>query len=672
MEEERALVAQPADRPAVIQTETPPPAPVPTPHPAPAPAPEPATPAPAPPALRRRARRLGVEGALWAGLTLLALLLRLDCLDCTSLWRDEIAVLEGLQGGLAAVAASNVPLYSFQVWLTSQLADPASTGLWVRLPSALAGALTPLVIYALGRLWWGRAAGLLAALLTALAPVLLAYAQEMRAYTQLTLLTAAAVYSLARTARTDEGRWLLAAGALLGAAALMSRTVLVMVLPAMAPFAAWVAVRWWIRRGRHTRAGQLALGALVAAVLLGAVVLFWQRARVINYITPFALPDLSPAGLASLTYITTQQILFFTPFPFAEPISTLVRQGLVSLVLVGLAAGLLRRGARQGALVCALLVGVPLVVLTLGSAVNIIYPRFALVALPFAFLLAAHGLVAPLRGLLRRRRLPPALRGALVGAGGMLAAALVLPFALGAADYYTPAGNAALAYRPDYRAVTHYLTERAKPNDLILFVGWDDRVADFYWHGRPPAASYSALDPRLYRHRGPGAVYWVLSYDDTAPDRLVASRAWATEFRAERLIVLREDSPNIAMQDLMTDFTSRMFDNAPLDPVLARAALIMRAGVLQTRGFIIEAVQTYQGVGSDAPTRAFGREWLQVAEDSRAAGQPGQAWRAALMAEYHQPDAPAVHRWLAAQLAASGLSSESTWATAVAEALEKR
>jgi hypothetical protein len=450
----------------------------------------------------------------------------------------------------------------------------------------------------------------------------------------------------------------------------MSRTVLVMVLPAVAPFALWVAVRWWLRQGRRTRAGRIALAGLVAALGLGAAFVFWQRERLIGYITPFTLPDLSPAALGAFTDITTQQIVFYTPFGLEGPVLTLVRQVLVGLLGLGLAAGLVRRGARQGALVCALLILTPLVVLTLSSPVNIIYPRFALFALPFVFLLAAHGLVAPVRGLMRLGGRSVGLRRAVAGAGAGLAAALLLPFAVGAAVYYTPDGNTALAYRPDYRAVTQYLNARVKPNDLVLFVGWDDRVADFYWHSQPPVASYSALDPRIYRHRGAGSVYWVMSYDYNKPDKLIASRDWADVLSVERLVVLREDSTNISMHQLMADFSSRMFDNGPLDPVLARVAPIMRGASLEARGFIIEAVQTYRTVGSDEPTRAFGREWLQVAVDSLAAGQPRAAWRAALMAQYHQPDAPAVYRWLAAQLAANGQSTESSWAAAVADTLE--
>jgi hypothetical protein len=603
-----------------------------------------------------------------AGVALLALVPRLACLDCNSLWRDEIAVLEGLRGGLATVVGSNVPLYTLQVWLTAQLADPATTSLWVRLPSALAGALTPLVIYALGRAWWGRAEALLAALLTALAPVLLVYAQEMRVYTELTLLTAAAVYALVRADRTGDGRGLIAAGGLLGATVLMSRTALVMILPVVLPFAGWVAVRWWVRRGRGTRTGRRATALFAAAVVLGALLIVWQRERLLSYFSPFTLPDLSPSALGAFVQISAQQLAFDTPFGFEGPLPAAAQGALLVLMALGAAAGLLRRGARQGAVVSGWVVVIPLVVLTLSSTNNIIYPRFALFALPFAFLLAAHGLVAPLRGLLGTG-VPPRFHRAIATGGVVLGGALLLPFALGLLAYYTPDGNTALTYRPDYRAVTHYLATRVQPNDVILFVGWDDRVADFYWHSRPPAAAYSALDPRVYSHRGAGSVYWVVSYDYNKPNAFIDSRPWADVLSVQRLVVLREDSPNLDMHRLVTDFTEGMFTSGPLDPVLGRSVPIMRGSYFEGRGLIPEAVQTYRTVRSDEPTRAFGREWLQVAVDDAAAGDLRTAWRAALMAKYHQPDSPEVYRWLAAHLAAAGQSLEGSWAAAVADGL---
>ncbi len=614
---------------------------------------------------------MGTEGALLIGLTVLALLPRLACLDCNSLWRDEIATLEGLRGGLAAVAGSNVPLYTFQVWLATQLADPATTAIWLRLPSALAGALTPLIIYALGRLWWGRAQGLLAAVLTALAPVLLVYAQDMRAYAELTLLAAAAVYSLVRTDRTGEGRWLIAAGGLLGAAVLMSRTVLVMVLPALAPFVVWVGVRWWLRRGRHTWTGRIAGALLVAIGVLGLGLIVGQRDRLLGYITPFTLPTLSPAALGQFSQMVQQQLDFDIPAAFDGPVTAWTQTALLLLMGLGVVWGLLRRAERVGVIVCALLTVVPLVIFTLSSSANIIYPRFALFALPFGFLLAAQGLVGSLRAV---QGVVPASRRrqVIAGAGAVLAALLLLPFAAGAAAYYTPDGNTQLTYRPDYRTVVQYLNARVKPNDLVLFVGWDDRVADYYWHGQPPVGSYSALDPRIYRHRGAGSIYWVISYDYNKPNQFIASRKWGDVLSVQRLVVLREDSPNIEMHQIMTDFTEGMFANNVTDPVLGRSAPIMRGVYFQASGRITEAVQTYRTVGYDEATKAFGRQWLQVAEDAAAAGQLRPAWRAALMAQYHQPDSPAVYRWMAAQLTAANLPLESSWATQVADMLEQR
>src|SRR5215216_853382 len=86
-----------------------------------------------------------------AGIFMLGLLLRLYCLDCYSIWYDEVASIEVAQRGLNAIFTDRfgwmnvqTPLHYFQVWLTMQPVDPTATSILVRLPSALAGALTPL------------------------------------------------------------------------------------------------------------------------------------------------------------------------------------------------------------------------------------------------------------------------------------------------------------------------------------------------------------------------------------------------------------------------------------------------------------------------------------------------------------------------------------------------
>src|SRR5438477_10008090 len=138
---------------------------------------------------------------LLPGIFLIGLVLRLATLDAHSLWYDEVLSIETAQRGLNAIFTDRfgwmlvqTPLHYFLVWLTIQPADPTSTSFLVRLPSALAGSLTILVVYGIGRELFGRAPGLAAALLVALSTVALDYSQDLRPYAILTLLTALSVY----------------------------------------------------------------------------------------------------------------------------------------------------------------------------------------------------------------------------------------------------------------------------------------------------------------------------------------------------------------------------------------------------------------------------------------------------------------------------------------------
>src|SRR5690348_13377497 len=108
----------------------------------------------------------------------------------------------------------------------------------------------------------------------------------------------------------------------------------------------------------------------------------------------------------------------------------------------------------------------------------------------------------------------------------------------------------------------------------------------------------------------------------------------------------------------MADMTGALLFSAPPDPVITRAALIMQGGVAEARGQIATAVAGYRAVGADAPTRAFGMQWLETAREDLTAGDLPGAWRAALMSKFHQPDEPQVYQWLAAQLAAAGYTAE--------------
>ncbi|MDQ3929001.1 MAG: glycosyltransferase family 39 protein, partial [Chloroflexota bacterium] len=184
---------------------------------------------------------------------LLSLALRVYCLDCYSLWFDEIASLEVAQYGPDFFFTDRfgwmrvqTPLHYLIVWLTTLLADPTATAVLVRLPSALAGALTPLVVYGIGKEMFGRAQGFVAAGLLSFSFIHLTYSQDVRPYTLLVLLTALSVYCLLRAERTGAGRWWAAFAAATIANVLTSYNVLTLVLPALGPYLLWVLWKaWW-------------------------------------------------------------------------------------------------------------------------------------------------------------------------------------------------------------------------------------------------------------------------------------------------------------------------------------------------------------------------------------------------------------------------------------------
>jgi mannosyltransferase len=167
-------------------------------------------------AVRARSR------AFWivAGLTALGAALRFATLGVQSYHHDEIVTAsrilrDGFGHAMDAVSFSESapPLYYALAWLWTQLTGTGELGL--RSLSALAGAATVPVAYLLGAELRGRRAGLVAAALVAVNPMLLWYSQEARGYALLSFLTAlAALYfvrALERGRRRDLHGWGIAA-----------------------------------------------------------------------------------------------------------------------------------------------------------------------------------------------------------------------------------------------------------------------------------------------------------------------------------------------------------------------------------------------------------------------------------------------------------------------------
>jgi mannosyltransferase len=144
-----------------------------------------------------------------AGLTVAAAVLRFATLGVQSYHHDEIVTAsrilrDGFWHAMDAVGFSESapPLYYAVAWLWTQITGTGEVGL--RSVSAVAGVATVPVAFLLGAELSSRRAGIVAAVLVAVNPMLLWYSQEARAYSLFVLLTAISLLYFARA--LDRGR----------------------------------------------------------------------------------------------------------------------------------------------------------------------------------------------------------------------------------------------------------------------------------------------------------------------------------------------------------------------------------------------------------------------------------------------------------------------------------
>ena len=200
--------------------------------------------------------------------------LRFATLDLQSLWFDEAVTAQLLRmdfaGLLEAIpdSESTPPLYYVLGWLWAQLLGTGEAGL--RSLPALLGTATIPVAWALGRRLGGERAGLVAAALVAVNPMLVWFSQEARAYALLALLAAvAALLWLRALEQPRPGR--AAAWSAVAALALGTHYYAVFLV---APMATWLVVR---APGVRVRAA--ALAPLVAALAALAPLALGQRSN---------------------------------------------------------------------------------------------------------------------------------------------------------------------------------------------------------------------------------------------------------------------------------------------------------------------------------------------------------------------------------------------------------
>ncbi len=139
-------------------------------------------------------------------IVLLGLAARLFRIDHQPLWLDEALTLKRIHldfNGLVADSFANrhMPTY----FLLLRLVSSFFTGdAWLRIPSALFGAMSAGMVFVIASRLASRRAGIVAGLLMALSPLQVQYGQEARSYTLVTLLIGVALWGLLRLAEQPE------------------------------------------------------------------------------------------------------------------------------------------------------------------------------------------------------------------------------------------------------------------------------------------------------------------------------------------------------------------------------------------------------------------------------------------------------------------------------------
>lgn len=399
-------------------------------------------------------------GALWALalLTALGAAMRFASIDVQSFHHDEvitaIRVIPGSFGDmLDAVknSESNPPLYYVLAWGWAKAFGSDEVGL--RSLSALLGTATVPLAYCIGAELAQRRAGLIAAALVAVSPMLIWYSQEARSYALLVLLCAASLLFFARALRTRSGRDL-ALWALASALALCSHY--------FAFFAVGIEALWLLIALRAR--WRVVIPAVVAVAAAGLALVPLISAQV----NPTHIGWIEESLLSTRYFETSVSFLIGeTGHVIAEPPRE--RYALLPAVLFGISLLLVAawgtRRERRGALLGAVL-GFGIAILVLLAALagkDYVVERNLLPALVPLAVAAAIGFAAD-----RVRRI------------GLLLAVILCSYWIAFDVYVTETPN---LQRPDFRAITEEIGPPRGPRAIVTWKLAADPVR-LYLHDR--------------------------------------------------------------------------------------------------------------------------------------------------------------------------------------------
>jgi len=418
--------------------------------------------------------------------TLLALLLRLFDLGGQSLWVDELLTIrQGIMPGTTLWEQFLDDIQSpLPMVITTLLGAVSSHEAWLRLPSALLGALSVPLFFEVARRMTNARTALLAAVLLAVNPMHVAHSQEVRGYAYLVFFGLAATYLMLDAGPRLAWRrmpWFVLAGVAAGLSNLQG-------LFWMAGLGVGIAV------GGRVPVREWGRWVIALLAVLAILTPWWsaslsihetdrllpteetgQPLRGASTFTPWAIPYAGFVLAMGSTLGPSDDELHAeaTDGSMRVPAEHLPLAALTAFLVLGLGGlGLRALGRSRWEVLAWASVVVALAVLLALRNVKPFNPRYVIAGLPVLLIFVGAGL----------DRLPPRI--------GLLALAVWLGLSGVSLQRYWFDGRHA---HEDVRGAAALIESREGPDDAIL-VPTVEHVFDFYYRGNSPRSALSASD----------------------------------------------------------------------------------------------------------------------------------------------------------------------------------
>ncbi len=474
-------------------------------------------------------KRPGWQEPLAVGLILLlAAVLRVWRLDGQSLWADEgnSAALIGRPFPVIAEHAAldiHPPLYYFLLKIWGMLFGHSEIAL--RSLSVVLSLGLLVLVYLLGRSLAGRPTGLAAALMTAVSPLQVYYAQEARMYMLMAFWSGLAAWA--------AWRWMLRPGWPPSAAYLIAGTAGLYThyfFPTVLVACNLAFLIWWM----GSRRVRLLLQWIALQAGICILYLPWMH---IGLGRLLAWPRGTAALDTAAWWGAAWRILCFGPAGLDAPLAlTLPFAILLGFGALFLAAGRPPTAGRLPPRWALPILGllVPLAAMTAAGIYQPARLQFLMAGSPFFALWLGAGIALPWHGT-GTKHLSRAIHALLAG---ILALAALLPAGRYLHRYYTDPA----VQRDDYRGMVEYIRATAGPDDAVILNApgqWD--VFSYYYSvswqvyplpaERPPdrARLEGTLSELTSRHRRLYVLYWAT--DESDPERVMESWLDAHAFK---------------------------------------------------------------------------------------------------------------------------------------------